>query len=327
MTSINTDDYKQVLLRLDSTDKDQVNKNQPNKLGSFNAVLSNVENDRNQALEGEKRKLTISNEVEEDFNKTESIHKIVAPPPLVENLSLIGDFPIDEVDSKAIEESKVEVIDNLPPEIPKIVSSRMGPPIEISENEIKLEIEDNIIHEKHENIKNIIITAGKYHGVDPSIGLAIAKVESEFNPNAVSRDGFSSKGIFQLLDSTGKEVHSNSGMTEPYKPFDPSMNTFLGMGHFRKLLDIFSKETPLTSSMSTYPAISADELEKFAIAAYNAGEGNVARAQQKAFKEGKDPSKFSDIRPYLPEITKGYVDKVNDLRNKIALNLQESKIV
>jgi len=256
-------------------------------------------------------------------------YRFVAPPLDTSELpvknGILGDMPLDDVlDLTSTQNMKVGDFPNHEeavgvPEMPQIVASNR---FESNGSTVN----PNNVFEKDE-IKDIIITAGKYHGVDPSLGLAIARAESSFNPDAVSSDGFASKGVFQLLDSTGKEVHANTGIDEPYRPFDPTMNSFLGLGHFRRLLDIFSKETNLTSSLKTHPVKSADELEKLAVAAYNAGEGSVARAQNRALQAGKNPGIFSNVRPYLPASTRTYVDRVSSLRSNFANNLSKQKVV
>jgi soluble lytic murein transglycosylase-like protein len=126
----------------------------------------------------------------------------------------------------------------------------------------------------------------------------------------VSEDGHYSKGIFQLLDSTGKEMVELSGTGDDYDPFDPAMNSYLGVGYLRRLLDMFSEPTALSSRTSTQPAKNADELEKFAVAAFNAGQGSVARAQAQAQTQGRDPSQFSSIEEFLPASTREYVARV-----------------
>ena len=54
----------------------------------------------------------------------------------------------------------------------------------------------------------------------------------------------------------------------------------------------------------------AGERRLFAVAAFNAGEGRVAQAQAKAAARGGDPTRFADVRPFLPPITQGYVARV-----------------
>ena len=166
-------------------------------------------------------------------------------------------------------------------------------------------------------VRKIITAAGKFHGVDPQLGMAIAQAESSLNTEAVSQDGHASKGIFQLLDSTGKEMLGKLDVGERYEPFDPGLNAHLGVGYLRRLLDIFSNETTLTSKMKTTPAKSAASLEKIAIAAFNAGEGRVCRAQEKARAEGKDPSDFAAIEEHLPASTRLYVARVTKFKAEL----------
>lgn len=165
------------------------------------------------------------------------------------------------------------------------------------------------------SIRRIIMEAGRAHGIDPSLGMAIAEAESSLRINAVSRDGHRSKGLFQLLDSTGHSMKRHVGLDEPYKPFDPAQNSYLGVGYLRRLHDIFSVETDLGYNMKTIPVSSAEDLEKLAVAAFNAGEGNVARAQARAKARGDDPTSFAAVEPHLPASTRSYVRRVTALRN------------
>ena len=165
-------------------------------------------------------------------------------------------------------------------------------------------------NERNEQIKQLITTLGKKHAVDPALSLAVASAESSFNPNAVSSDGYNSKGLFQLLDSTGKDMANRLDVKAAYNPFNPSQNAELGVGYLRYLHDIFSEETELPNKMHTTPAANSSSLEKLAVAAFNAGEGRVASAQTRAKAAGGNPGSYDDIRSYLPDITQQYVDKV-----------------
>ena len=167
-------------------------------------------------------------------------------------------------------------------------------------------------------LENIINTAGKYHGVDPTLSLAVAHAESSLRTDAVSKDGFASKGMFQLLDSTAKDLMGRFEVKDQYDPFDPAMNAFLGVGYLRRLHDLFSSETNLGGKLMTVPVKSADDLEKVALAAFNAGEGNVAKAQRLAGRLGKDPALYSSIEPYLPPSTRTYVQRVTNYKVEFA---------
>ncbi|NLF25705.1 MAG: transglycosylase SLT domain-containing protein [Deltaproteobacteria bacterium] len=167
-------------------------------------------------------------------------------------------------------------------------------------------------------VGNIVQRAGLSHKIDPSLGMSVAEAESSFNPVAVSSDGFASKGLFQLLDSTGREMHAQAGLQVKYNPFDPQQNVHLGVGYLRKLHDIFSRATTLPNKLTTVPAANSASLEKLAVAAFNAGEGRVAAAQQRAARAGLDPSQYDHIESYLPDITKKYVVRVMQLKGRYA---------
>jgi len=325
MSSIYTDSFNQILNRVNSKSKlhSDIRHKKNESREEFAKLLSSVEN---------KKDFQKSNEVELKQTKPQVLsnmtsskdsiyNNIISYDPNTKNENeILGDVSINEPlilnndlsVNNAIQSDKVltQILDK--PIIPQ--KERIRPP------ELKPLNQPEINNEKisfnTKEIKNIIRTAGRYHGVDPNLSLAIAQVESALKPNAVSKDGFNSKGIFQLLDSTADDMRTLSGMNETYQPFDPGMNSFLGIGYLRRLLDIFSRDSQITNSTKTIGAKSAEDLEKIAIAAYNAGEGSVARAQEYAKSLGKDPSKFSSIEPHLPAITRSYVKKVSSLRNK-----------
>ena len=163
---------------------------------------------------------------------------------------------------------------------------------------------------KKQEIISLIGNVGRKHGVDPALSAAIAKAESSFDVSALSKDGHESKGLFQLLDSTGQEMMGKLGVPGGYTPYNPQQNTELGIGYLRSLLDTFSQQTQLTQNLSTHPVNSSIDLEKFAVAAYNAGQGTVARAQEKVFQGGGNPSLYSEIESLLPKETRAYVQRV-----------------
>ena len=83
--------------------------------------------------------------------------------------------------------------------------------------------------------------AQKYQ-LDPALLKAIAKVESNFNPKAISPKG--AMGIMQLIPSTARLV----GVTDP---FDPVENIHGGARYLRMLLDEFKD---LKLSLAAYNA-------------------------------------------------------------------------
>jgi membrane-bound lytic murein transglycosylase MltF len=51
--------------------------------------------------------------------------------------------------------------------------------------------------------------------------------------------------------------------------------------------------------VKTFAIQDPTERKKFAIASYNAGEGRIAKAQQKAKENGKDPRKWDEVKQHL----------------------------
>lgn len=159
-------------------------------------------------------------------------------------------------------------------------------------------------------VDEMVRQAGKKHGVDPVLSMAVVSSESDFNATAVSSDGYASKGLFQLLDSTGHGLHEREGHAVPYNPFNPALNVDLGVSYLRRLHDIFSRGAALPNNTKAVPAANSSSLEKLAVAAFNAGEGRVAWAQGRAARAGFNPSYYEQVKPYLPESTRQYVERV-----------------
>lgn len=114
---------------------------------------------------------------------------------------------------------------------------------------------------------DILAEAADRHGIDRSLLAAVAKVESNFDPFAVSPVG--ACGILQLMPSTA----SRFGVK---RLFDPKENADAGARYLRWLIDRFDGRVDL------------------ALAGYNAGEGAVDRHR------GIPP--FRETRSYVSKV-------------------------
>jgi hypothetical protein len=93
-----------------------------------------------------------------------------------------------------------------------------------------------------------IVEAARKFDVDAALVSAVIKAESDFNPREVSNKG--ARGLMQLMPATAERF----GVTNA---FDPEANIYAGTRYLRWLLQTFDGNADL------------------AVAAYNAGEGNV----------------------------------------------------
>jgi len=123
-------------------------------------------------------------------------------------------------------------------------------------------------------IDKAIEESAQAHSVDPNLVRALIKVESNFNPGAVSRKG--AMGLMQLMPQTARTLNVTN-------PFDPKQNVDAGVRHLKDLLDSYNGDIRLS------------------LAAYNAGQGAVAR------NNGIPP--YTETRNYVKLILKRYTKK------------------
>ena len=122
-----------------------------------------------------------------------------------------------------------------------------------------------------EEVKAKIVNQALELGVDPALALSIAKVESNFRQEARSAHG--AVGVFQLMPSTAKKIGIN--------PYSMADNIKGGLKYYLMMYKMFGSV-------------------ELALAAYNAGPGNV--------------KKYNNAVPPFGE-TQRFVQKIMALQN------------
>ena len=122
-----------------------------------------------------------------------------------------------------------------------------------------------------QEIERLIQQTAERHKVDPALIRAVIAAESAYQPGATSRKG--AQGLMQLMPGTAQQL----GVGNAY---DPRQNIDAGVRYLRALLEKYD-----------------GDLDK-ALAAYNSGEGAVARAH--------GVPNYPETRAYVRKITDNY---------------------
>jgi len=115
---------------------------------------------------------------------------------------------------------------------------------------------------KPPDLHELVQRVSTEHGLDPKLVDAVVRVESGYNPGAVSHKG--ALGLMQLMPDTARRLDVDD-------PFDPEQNVRGGIRELDRLIERYSGNLQL------------------ALAAYNAGEGAVERHRGiPPFRETRD---------------------------------------
>lgn len=143
---------------------------------------------------------------------------------------------------------------------------------------------DSYLNASTTTMDDIFQKASDTYGVPVNLLKAMAKQESNFNPNATSSCG--AQGVMQLMPATAASL----GVTDAY---DPEQNIMGGAKYISQLLDKYNGDVSL------------------ALAAYNAGSGNVA-------KYGGIPP-FKETQNYVAKVT-AYMNETLTIENNTVSN-------
>lgn len=144
-----------------------------------------------------------------------------------------------------------------------------------------LYIQKAVVASDTDNFLTDVVYYSKKFNVDSMLITAIIKVESDFNPLAVSVDG--AMGLMQIMP----EVASRYKVKDP---FNPKENIMGGTAHLSFLMNTFDYNIPLV------------------VAAYNAGD--------KAVKKYKGIPPYEETREYVKKVLKLYTSLIK-VTNKV----------
>jgi Transglycosylase SLT domain len=129
-------------------------------------------------------------------------------------------------------------------------------------------------------IAELVTKTSRAHDVDPLLVDSVIRVESNYDPNAVSPKG--AQGLMQLMPPTARMLGVNDS-------FDPAENIEAGVKYLKYLQDLYKDD-------------------RLALAAYNAGPAAVDRYKQ--------VPPYPETQKYVEKVGKKYVDARNAAAQK-----------
>lgn len=133
----------------------------------------------------------------------------------------------------------------------------------------------------------IIDAHAENYGLEPSLLAAVVYSESKFDPTAKSAAG--AIGLMQLLPETAQGIadHTGGGGYTPADLYDPEISVRYGAWYLARLRDKYADHPQALD---------------LALAAYNAGQGNVDRWVAAAPAGGVVRIPFRETRDYLERV-------------------------
>ncbi len=144
---------------------------------------------------------------------------------------------------------------------------------------------------------------------------AIYGQESSFGKNRRARGISGAAGDFQLERATAKRMGLVVGNKNDER-FDVDNASAAAAKYLKTQDKIFGKKTPLSGNLSTSPVKDSEERRKFVIAAFNAGEGRIAKAQSLAEADGRNPALWKNVKKYL-ESAGANADKSKEIQEYV----------
>ena len=170
-----------------------------------------------------------------------------------------------------------------------------------------------------------VMKYAKEYKVSPCIIMAVIRQESNFDASA---NGGTDVGYMQVTHDAAKDG-GYKGTEQEWRQKDgpdPDQNIEYGTKYLKALNSIFRDGKLLTKDLKATKVPDKTERLKFVLAAYNGGQGRIAKAQQICVDKGDNPERWNDVKKYLeaagetPEkakIIRNYVEQVIEGRDLI----------
>ena len=196
------------------------------------------------------------------------------------------DIPAAKRTLTDLRSAKTVVAASIEPSLPIFTTEAVKQQFLDPQQPLTLEVFKESYFRTHVPYGAIIFREARRNELQPELVAAMVHTESDFRPGLVSHKA--AQGLMQIVPSTAALL----GVDDP---FDPEKNIAAGTRYFRYLLDRFDDET-------------------MALAAYNAGEGNVARY-------GGIPP-FAETRDYISKVNRRTRRYRDGFRNSYIANLR-----
>jgi len=138
---------------------------------------------------------------------------------------------------------------------------------------------------------------------------AQAIAESRLEKNAKSHVG--AIGLMQIMPATYEEIIKRHRYIKGSSN-SPKWNIAAGISYNRSIWNLFKADRPFQDRLN------------FTFGAYNAGKGNIIKAQKRAKRSGINPDLWSSIEKTLPKVTGkhsketlGYVAKIKFIKQSL----------
>ena len=161
----------------------------------------------------------------------------------------------------------------------------------------------SLLHQFHylNPYKKFFQEAAQRYQIDPRLLAALSFQESRFNPDTQSHAG--AIGLMQLMPATAREL----GVKNLRDPYQSIMG---GSKYLHQLIARYAKE----------PQVNINERIHFALAAYNAGFGNLRHWRKRAKEAGYNPNIWFDhVDKFAPKETYIYVFNITRSHQLVGL--------